>query len=160
MIYLAFDQASETSGYSIYHNRELMVHGKFKCEGPFFERLLQVNDEFDKLYENLAKKNPDEKIKVILEDIQQQRNVLTFKRLAQLQGSMISKILVTTGEEPELVGASQWKSFNKVKGKARQEQKRNAQAKVKELYNLDVTQDEADAILLGRYASHKEMNWG
>ena len=45
------------------------------------------------------------------------------------------------------------KSSCGVTGKNRSDQKRSAQLRVKALYNIDVTQDEADAILIGRDAA-------
>ena len=59
----------------------------------------------------------------------------------------------------EIVHASSWKSTAKVRGRGRTEQKRNAQAKVLEMFDVKATQDECDAILIGYHASKKELNW-
>lgn len=49
---------------------------------------------------------------------------------------------------------TQWKSYFEIKGK-RKEQKEQSIKKVKEIFNLDVKDDEADAILLGKYYCEK-----
>lgn len=161
MIYIAFDQASNETGFSIYENKELKDFGKFKTEGhEFFEKVIETQ-EF--VYTVLHKYYQEgKKMKVALEDIQMQSRggVDTFKKLAQLQGVLVVSIMRNFPEaEIEFVFASSWKSTNGISGRGRTEQKRKAQEKVFELYGKKVTQDEADAILIGRHISHKEINW-
>lgn len=164
MLYIAFDQATVVSGYSVYKDHDLIDYGKFKHEGEINQRISKTVQNILKVIKTYKDKYPGEKLKVIVEDIQLQQgkngNTLTFKQLAQLQGAVIVAVLDNYQQIPDIYYASSWKSFNKVTGRARAEQKRNAQKKVEELYGVKVTQDEADAILLGRYASHKEINWG
>ena len=96
----------------------------------------------------------------MFEDIQMQQNKTTFKQLAQLQGALAVGVLEAYPEiHFDFIYASQWKGFAKIKGKNRIEQKRNAQAKVLEIFDITATQDEADAIMIGYYASHQEINW-
>lgn len=47
--------------------------------------------------------------------------------------------------------SSTWKSKLGIKGKRRDDQKRDAQRFVKEFYNIKCTQDECDAICIGTY---------
>ena len=47
--------------------------------------------------------------------------------------------------------ASVWKSKLGIKGRARTDQKKDAQRYVRETYNIKCTQDEADAICIGAY---------
>jgi len=96
---------------------------------------------------------------VAIEDIQEQRNVQTFKVLAQLQGALYVSIHKEFKIECEIISASTWKSFSQIRGRNRTEQKRNAQIFVANEYDLKVTQDEADAILLGRCFSGRGFNW-
>lgn len=102
----------------------------------------------------IQKYNPD---LIILEDIQQQDNVLTFKKLAWLQGVLIN-YLYERDFNFEVVSPATWRAHSEIKGKDRQSKKRHAQDKVKELYDVSVTQDEADAILIGKWAAdnHKQ----
>jgi len=56
--------------------------------------------------------------------------------------------------------ASVWKSALGIKGKNRQEQKKNAQDYVATTYNIKATQDESDAICIGNYWLYlNKNNW-
>lgn len=162
MFYIAFDQSSNESGFSVYKDKELIEYGKFKTKGfEFFEKVIETQEFMYRVIEKYYQEG--EKIKIALEDIQYQpgAGVDTFKRLAQLQGVLAVSIMRNFEEaEIEFIYASTWKSTNGITGKGRAQQKRNAQAKIEELYSVKVTQDEADAILIGHHISHKEMNWG
>lgn len=102
----------------------------------------------------VKKYKPDE---VVLEDIQLQKfgngdeAVLVFKKLAHLQG-VLENYFYESGYPYNIVPPATWRAFSKIKGKTRTEKKRSAQLKVKELYDISVTQDEADAILIGQWA--------
>lgn len=161
MLFISFDQATNTTGYSVFHNTELVKYGKFNKTGENeFYKFAEQSKEICLLIDNMKKLYPKEKIKISLEDIQMQANVQTFKTLARLQGALGTILLMNYPEiELNFVFSSTWKSFSKIKGKARAEQKRNAQKLIFDKYNKKVTQDEADAILIGYYSSHKEVNW-
>lgn len=100
---------------------------------------------------------------ITIEDIQLQRangereNVLVFKKLAWLQGVLMNYFR-EIGMEYDVVPSVTWKSYNEVKGKTRTDQKKNAQLKVKRFFDISVTQDEADAILIGRYAANQHSS--
>jgi len=53
------------------------------------------------------------------------------------------------------VEATAWRAFCKIKGRKRTEQKANAIQLVKDKFNLYVSEDEADAILIGFWAINK-----
>lgn len=97
---------------------------------------------------------PDE---VILEDIQLQKfgqgeeAVLTYKKLAHLQG-VLKNYLYENGIIYKIVSPATWRALSQIKGKTRTERKRSAQIKVDEFYGIKVTQDEADAILICKWA--------
>ena len=42
MIYLSIDQSSNISGYSVWHNKELIEWGKVKFEGEFLTRVIEL----------------------------------------------------------------------------------------------------------------------
>lgn len=109
------------------------------------ERIKQMTDEIVKTVE-IAK--PDF---VILENIQFQRNIATFKSLAQLQGCIMYH-LNNSNIGYAFVEPSAWKSYCGIKGKKREEQKKNTIAYVKGKYNVDVSEDIADAIGIGTWA--------
>ena len=104
--------------------------------------------------------NPDE---VVIEDIQLQKfgegeeAVLTYKKLAHLQG-VLENYFYENGFVYKVVAPATWRAHSQVKGKSRLEKKKSAQLIIKGTYDVSVTQDEADAILIGHWAvnNHKK----
>lgn len=151
---LALDQASKTSGYSIWENNKLIDYGKFTFEDDDIGyRLVRIRNKVKHLIES-------NKIDyVIMEDIQvQQNNVQTFKVLAEVFG-VIYELITEMGVPSHAVLASVWKSVVGIKGRARAEQKRNAQQHVIDTYGIKATQDESDAICIGEYYIKKHLNF-
>ena len=100
-----------------------------------------------------------------LEGIQYQQNmgVTTFETLARLQG-----ILMNTLHElniPYIIcPTNTWRSYCKVKGRTRQDKKRSMQLLTKKWFDITVSDDEADAIGIGKYVAEiankqKVVNW-
>lgn len=155
MIYLAIDQSSNISGYSVWRDKELLEWGKVQFEGEFINRVLELKSWMLSKIEEYEEEN----IEVVVEEIQEQSNAQTFKKLAMLQGAIL--VALTEVEiKYHLVYASQWKSYANIKGKNRTQQKQNTQQYVLEKYGKKVTQDEADAICIGEYIANKIENWG
>ena len=156
---LGFDQASITSGWAIFDDQKLVNYGSWSSHGAkSTERIAQTKAWVASMIE---KHQPSI---VYLEDIQLQKfedgeaAVLTYKKLAHLQG-VLKNYCFENGIPYDIVAPNTWKSYNNIKGKTRSDQKKSAQLRVKALYDIDVTQDEADAILIGRYAAaqHNSM---
>lgn len=89
-------------------------------------------------------------------------NVQTFKVLAEVFGVIYE--LITELDLPYMVVFSgTWKSTCGIKGRARDEQKRNAQIYVNNTFGIKATQDESDAICIGVHAlknlSVAEYDW-
>lgn len=83
----------------------------------------------------------------------------TFKILAEVFG-VIHELLEEMGVPYTTVLAGTWKSTLGIKGKNRQEQKKNAQLYVQNIYNLKATQDECDAICIGAHATKNiDFDW-
>ncbi len=95
---------------------------------------------------------------IIMEDIQQQHGaVLTYKVLAMLLG--IIEVTCAEKEVPhEIVSPNVWRKFAGTCGKTRQEEKMLSVATVKQKYGVAVSDDVAEAILIGQYGSrvHKK----
>lgn len=88
---------------------------------------------------------------IVFEDIQFQQNYGTFKQLSQLQGILMAELFkLDIGFH--IIEPSAWKSFCGIKGRKREEQKKNTQAFVKMMYKVGVSEDEADAIGIGFWA--------
>lgn len=151
---LAFDQSSQTTGFAYFEDNKFKECGKFTLDSKNIgDRLVDFRR---KVLELISHYSPDE---VIFEDIQEQNSIPTFKILAQVQGVMIE--LLTYLQIPYTIMPSvTWKSALSIKGRARAEQKRNAQQYIMKTYDLKVTQDEADSICIGdAYLKQQKCAW-
>lgn len=154
---LALDQASLTSGYAVFEDKELINWGKFTFDGDIADRLVNIREKIIELI------NENDINFVAFEDIQMQgnitNNVQTFKVLSEVFGV----ILETVRElkiDYEIVSSNTWKSTLGIKGRARAEQKRNAQQYVLDTYGVKAIQDTCDAICIGAHIIQKEgFNW-
>lgn len=154
---LALDDATYDSGWAIFDDGNLIKYGLFSTkQATEVERISTIKNW---LINMLAIWKPDF---VIIEDIQLQdrntggdtSNLTTYKVLAHLQG-VLQNVLYETKTPFETVYASVWRKACEIKGRYRADQKKNAQLQVKKWYNIDVTNDEADAICIGRYYNKK-----
>ena len=164
MILIAFDQALNTTGYSIFKDGSLVGFDKFTTSDvSTAEKLKEFMSFLDKLLES---KKPN---KVAFEEIQLQQipgstahgNVETFKKLAYVQ-AILMETLAEKGIAFEIVSSNTWKSTCGVKGRARAEQKRNAQKFVETEYGVKAIQDICDSICIGKHVlekDSKEINW-
>jgi len=143
---LALDDSTTITGWAVFDGEELIGYGKIEMtQTSPTERIAALHQW---LLSSISKWKPDW---VAIEDIQKQENVQIFKVLSQLQGVLINT-LFESKIDYKIIHSASWRSFCGIKGKNRTELKKNAQAQVKLWYDVSVTQDEADAICLGRYA--------
>lgn len=166
---LALDQSTQANGWAIFDNKKLICYGKITLtQATSAER---INGLKEWLISLISNSNPD---LIAIEDIQLQQmgpksgdniqGVTTYKVLAQLQGVLINHFFANKIPY-EIANVSKWREYCQIKGKARADKKRNAQLKVKEWYDVSVSQDEADAICIGKYiceTTHKKVvmnNW-
>lgn len=149
---IALDNATHITGWAIFDGKELVSYGKYTAKSEeTSDRILEMGDWLTNL---LQQWEPNT---IILEDIQQQNNVNTFKVLAKLQG-VLEYISKKNNTDYYIIAPATWKSNAKVTGKSRVDQKKSAQLIVQRLYNIQATQDECDAILLGKYGIDKIKN--
>lgn len=155
---LSLDQASRTSGWAVLDDDNLIAYGHFTFDySDTGSRLVGIRKKIDELI-NLYYVDY-----VIFEDIQQQANVAnnvqTFKTLAEVYG-VISELLTELQIPHSSILATSWKAKLGIKGRARAEQKKNAQQYVLDHYNKKVTQDEADAVCIGAsYFKTEKCAW-
>ena len=153
---LALDQATNTSGWSLFEDGKLINYGFWTSNGnSSTQKISQVKAWMASL---IDKFKVDE---VIFEDIQLEKYisygqsgdcVLTFKKLAHLQG-VLKNYCYENGIQYEVIPVATWRNFSGIKGKTRTDRKKSAQLKVLDLYEIKVTEDIADAILIGRCAA-------
>lgn len=151
---LALDQASITSGYSVFKDGKLFAYGKFTFDdAELGERLCKIKN---KVIELITTYDIDE---LIFEDIQLQENIgnniQTFKILAEVYG-LIDQIASELKIPHQSYLAKSWRKQLGFQERERAEQKREAQKYVLNVYNIKCSQDEADAICIGDCAVKRE----
>ena len=145
---LALDQASRTSGWSVFQQDQLMASGTFTYDDDDFSlRLVKIRNKVISLIEQYNIN------KILLEDIQlqgQTNNVETYRKLAEVRG-VLSELACEMHIPHEIIHSQTWKSGLDIKGRDRATQKRNAQEFVAATYGKKVSQDESDSICIGTY---------
>ncbi len=166
---LALDAATNVTGYAIYDDKVLVSYGVFKTTAslPATERINQVKNW---LKAALKEWEPNF---VGVENIQLQKygnkatdvQVRTFQTLANLQGVVLDTLFEACIDH-ELVYPSEWRSYCGINDgdQHRDPKKKQAQVKVKIWYDMDCTEDEADAICIGKFFCGKlktnKVTWG
>lgn len=164
---LALDAATGTTGYALYDDKVLITYGIFKTTStlPATERINQVKNW---LKAALKEWKPDF---VGVENIQLQKygtkatdvQVKTFQTLANLQGVVLDTLFEACIDH-DLVYPSEWRSYCGINDgdQHRDPKKKQAQAKVKIWYDIECSDDEADAICMGKYwcGKLKKSSWG
>lgn len=166
---LALDAATEKTGYSIYDDKVLVGYGTLKLDKNK-DTEIRIN-EVKKWLEEVIKNNEIDFVGI--EDIQLQTfnkgqgqvqmQVKMYNTLARLQGVLLDT-LYEKNVPHELVYCAEWRKYCGITGEKRENKKKEAQSKVKLWYNINCTDDEADAICIGKYFINKirpkKKNWG
>lgn len=162
---LGLDQATHITGYSIFDGAELIYAGTFETtEEDEIERDNQVKNW-------LAQLIVSAKIDIVgLEGIQLQQfnnkmiGVTTYQTLARLQGILMS-LCAELNVNYVVCPPATWRAHCGVKGRSRADKKKSMQNKIKEWFDITVSDDVADAIGIGKYVNetHKKkieiFNW-
>lgn len=152
---IGLDQATHITGYSIFDDGELIYAGIFEAEAEDeISRDIEIKNWVIQLVQNWK---PDV---IAMEGIQLQQfnnkmiGVTTYQTLARLQG-----ILMAACHEQKIeyivVPPATWRAHCQVKGRTRADRKRSMQMKVKEWFDITVSDDVADAIGIGKYTNDK-----
>ena len=144
---IAFDQSTTATGWCVME----MGSGDIIESGVI---LPKKNDEtIDRITYtikrclNLVRTN--EIAFVFIEGVQNQRNPKVFEILAKLAGSL-EVMLHESGYIVNVVKASEWRKRVGIKGRKRADVKLEAINMVKEIYGMEVSEDECEAILFCR----------
>lgn len=152
---LAFDQASIISGWALFDDNELKKFGNFHLDEnqPVSVRL---NNFHARLLNMIEIYQPDV---LVFEDIQLQNfggknevGVTTYKVLAAVLG-ICQMVSAETNIPHYIVHSATWRNFLNIKGRTRTDRKRSAQLLIRQIYEVNVSEDEADAICLGSYGA-------
>lgn len=150
----ALDQASHKTGWSVFDDGKLVTFGVFEVtDGDEIERFHKVKEWFMSM---VAAWKPDI---IGIEGIQYQETfgVVTFQTLARLQGILMDTCY-GMGLRYVICPTNTWRNHCGVKGRARADRKKSMQMLVKSWYDVTVTDDESDAIGIGKYVAdtHKK----
>lgn len=146
---LALDQSTHINGWSVYDDEQLVKYGVFTSQK--FEEVERIAEVKHWLINMIHEYQPDF---CAIEGIQYQQyvGVTTFETLARLQG-----VLMNTCYELEIpfriCPTNTWRHHCGVKGRARADRKRSMQLLAKQWFDVSITDDEADAIGIGKYAA-------
>lgn len=156
---LALDQSSGLTGYSVFKGDKLLSYGVFdisditrKTNGDTYynEKVENVKLFLDKCIDFFKPQL------VIFEDTQRQANVMTFKQLSSLQG-VLTNYCYCNSMPFAILKPSEWRGELKIKGNKRDVIKKNTQDFIKNTFDIEVGEDEADAISIG-LASKRMLN--
>ena len=159
---LSLDQASYTTGYTVFDTGKIIKVSHFDCIGDdLADRLVQFREKITNLI------NGYEIDEVVCEDIQlQDKNgkevgIKTFKILAEVLG-VLCELLQELDMDYTIVPPIVWKATFKIAGKGRTEEKKLAQKYVLNQYGIKCTEDEADSVCIGLHLLKKsasEFDW-
>lgn len=148
---LALDQSTSKTGYAIFENVELK-NVELQRYGIIRPSKKINSNNLISMFFNVIQKIEEVKPDLIcIEDVYMKRgktfNIQTHKTLSNLQGMLISYFLLKNIEYV-VIHPSKWK--NKIVGK-KQITKEQTQSFLKEKYDINFKEDEADAICIGLY---------
>lgn len=143
---IAFDQATEKFGVSVWDNDKLVFYSLMTFSGDLVNRLTRIKYFIEEVV--IPRWKPDF---IVMEDIQYQHNsILTYKVLAMLLGLL--NVLCAEKKIPyEVVSPNVWRKYAGTCGKTRSEEKKLSIGVVKNKFNVNVSDDVAEAILIGSY---------
>lgn len=147
--FLALDQATYLTGWSIYDGKELIKYGTFETN---LENEIARDHKIKEWLINMI--NIWQCDMIGIEGIQYQQNmgVTTFEKLARLQGILLDTVY-ELNIPYKICPTNTWRAHCEVKGRTRSDKKKSMQILVKKWFDITVTDDEADAIGIGKYIS-------
>ena len=164
MTILSLDLSSKSSGWAIFEDGFLKDYGCITSSS--LDLLKRINIMKDELKTIVEKYQPN---KVVAEEVRPEngmQNIKTHRALMWLQGGVALMLYDYNKKlELDLIYPSSWRAAIGIKtgrGIKRTSLKEKDIQFVKENYNLDVNDDEADAICIGYSQCHDietEINW-
>ena len=145
---LGLDTSTTSTGYAVLDNNQLINNGTIKTpkKSDLIDKIIFIEEHIKQIIK--AKEIEF----IVIEDLAMTRSATTTKALSGLLYDLLvefrKKELLVVQARP-----SEWRSKCGIKGKGRQELKTNAINRVKTVYNIDVNDDEADAICIAEYGS-------
>lgn len=142
---IAFDQSTTATGWCLMNQQtsEIIDYGVIIPKGETNDRIRQTIKRCMYLcdYHQVTF--------VFIEGIQIQKNPRVYEILAKLQGTL-EICLEERNYFVNVVKASEWRKKVGIKSRKRAELKAEAIQMVKEIYGIEVSDDEAEAVLFAR----------
>lgn len=150
MITLAIDASTKSTGIAIFKQNKLFC---YKCikqnDNNTFTRIREMTKRIRQIYQQYQPTN------IIMQDILPQdvkHNQKIFKALVYLQAMIVLQLDRLNAPEVELTTANHWRKICGIKtgrGIKRQVLKEKSVNLIKQIYNINVNDDIADAICIG-----------
>lgn len=161
---LALDQATYTTGWSIFDGEKLIRYGSFTTN--LKDEISRCSTIKNWLLSMINNWNPDvigiEGIQFQDESSGAKAGVTVFQGLARLQG-ILMEACYSEKKEYIVCPTNTWRHHCGVKGVKRTDRKRSMQMLAKQWYDISVSDDEADAIGIGKYIADslkiEVVNW-
>ena len=144
---IGLDTSSNSTGWSIFIDGEYSKSGIIDC-GSIKDTQTRLKKMCSTLLSFLNTNSPDI---VTVEMTVVSRNASAQRMLTMILGVVYGWCIIHNAYF-EMLRPSEWRALisNEKKGRKRNELKLWSVRKVKELFNIDVTDDESDAILIGQ----------
>jgi Holliday junction resolvasome RuvABC endonuclease subunit len=143
---IGFDQSTKITGYSVWINKKLIKYGTLEVKNADkFNPWERMREMYWLISDFLDNEKPDI---VGFEGVQFQNNYSVYQVLSEMRGVLATALIERDVAFVDIM-PTEWKSFCKIQGKKREDQKLNTIQMVKREFNIDVTEDEADSIGLG-----------
>lgn len=140
---LAFDQSSKKSGYCLIEDGKYVKSGIID-KSKIADIDIRIGEMGIAICQQIKEFNPD---LVVIEDIQNQSSISTVVQLARLQGFILGWCYVKH-IKTEIIRPSEWRKilgFKQGAGVKRQELKEQGLNYIKTKYNMELSEDEAEA---------------
>lgn len=152
MMLMSIDSSSRKSGWAIFNCDEYATSGLINLDTAEYKKKFK-NNSFErakymasKILEIASEYKPDI---IVIEKPAATQNVATIRMLCEIVGSVLGYSLLSHCFYYEMFPA-EWRKQLKMQGKHKKDEyKRMSKEYVKNKYDKDVSDDEADAICLG-----------
>lgn len=145
---IGFDNASHNMGVAIFDNGKLVYYRLLRfTEGTAIQRLNKIRDFLeDEIIQNWE---PDF---IQIESVHHKNNYNLYEVLTKLHG-IFEMACDRFGIDFDSVRSSQWRGHFVINSRSREKDKESAIKLVKDMYQIDVNDDVAEAILITKYRS-------
>lgn len=144
---LAFDQSSKKSGWCLIENGKYVKSGIID-KSQIADIDIRIGEMGIAICQHIKEFNPDI---VVIEDVQSQGSISTVVHLARLQGFILGWCYVKHFQT-ETIRPSEWRKvldFKQGAGVKRQVLKEQGMNYIKKKYNMDLPEDQAEAVCIG-----------